>query len=148
LKYIPKRDDIYMIKSGATTGRVAIVDTDRVFTIWSPLAVFRCNQQRAKPRYLFYYLQSFAYQGQVELAWSFGTQQNIGMRALEELKVALPPLPEQQVIADYLDEKCAAIDAMVAEKEVLIADLEAYKKSLIYETVTGKREVASNSMVK
>lgn len=142
LKYIPKRDDIYMIKSGATTGRVAIVDTDRIFTIWSPLAVFRCNQQRAKPRYLFYYLQSSAYQGQVELAWSFGTQQNIGMRALEELKVVLPPLPEQQAIADYLDEKCAAVDAMVAEKEALIADLEAYKKSLIYETVTGKREVA------
>lgn len=142
LKYIPKRDDIYMIKSGATTGRVAIVDTDRVFTIWSPLAVFRCNQQRAKPRYMFYYLQSFAYQGQVELAWSFGTQQNIGMRALEELKVVLPPLPEQQAIADYLDEKCAAIDAMVAEKEALIADLEAYKKSLIYEMVTGKRRLA------
>ena len=49
---------------------------------------------------------------------------------------------EQQAIADYLDEKCATIDAMVAEKEALIADLEAYKKSLIYETVTGKREVA------
>ena len=49
---------------------------------------------------------------------------------------------KQQAIADYLDEKCAAIDAMVAEKEALIADLEAYKKSLIYETVTGKREVA------
>jgi type I restriction enzyme S subunit len=59
-----------------------------------------------------------------------------------------PPLPEQRTIADYLDDKCAAIDKMVAEKEALIADLEAYKKSLIYETVTGKREVASNSMVK
>jgi type I restriction enzyme S subunit len=67
---------------------------------------------------------------------------------LRDLQVSLPPLPEQRAIADYLDEKCAAIDAMVAEKEVLIADLEAYKKSLIYETVTGKREVASNSMVK
>lgn len=61
---------------------------------------------------------------------------------LKGFAVTLPSLPEQQVIADYLDEKCAAIDAMVAEKEALIADLEAYKKSLIYETVTGKREVA------
>ena len=58
------------------------------------------------------------------------------------IAVPLPSIPEQQAIADYLDEKCAAIDAMVAEKEALIADLEAYKKSLIYETVTGKREVA------
>ena len=57
------------------------------------------------------------------------------------IKVPVPPFEEQQAIADYLDEKCAAIDKMVAEKNALIADLEAYKKSLIYETVTGKREV-------
>ena len=56
------------------------------------------------------------------------------------IKVPVPPIEEQRAIADYLDEKCAAIDAMVAEKEALIADLEAYKKSLIFEVVTGKRE--------
>ena len=58
------------------------------------------------------------------------------------IKVPVPPMKEQQAIANYLDEKCAAIDALVAEKEKLIADLEAYKKSLIFELVTGKREVA------
>ena len=58
------------------------------------------------------------------------------------IKVPVPPIEEQQAIANYLDEKCAAIDALVAEKEKLIADLEAYKKSLIFELVTGKREVA------
>ena len=64
------------------------------------------------------------------------------------IKVPVPPLEEQRAIAAYLDEKCAAIDAMIAEKEALIADLEAYKKSLIYEVVTGKREVASTIEVK
>ncbi len=58
------------------------------------------------------------------------------------MTIPIPEVSEQQAIADYLDKKCAAIDALVAEKEALIADLEAYKKSLIYETVTGKREVA------
>lgn len=58
------------------------------------------------------------------------------------MTIPIPEVSEQQAIADYLDGKCAAIDAMVAEKEALIADLESYKKSLIYETVTGKREVA------
>lgn len=61
---------------------------------------------------------------------------------IKNLLVAIPPLAEQRTIADYLDRKCAAIDALVAEKEKLIADLEAYKKSLIFELVTGKREVA------
>ena len=61
---------------------------------------------------------------------------------MAHIKFPLPPLPEQQAIADFLDEKCAAIDALVAEKEKLISDLETYKKSLIFELVTGKREVA------
>lgn len=55
--------------------------------------------------------------------------------------MALPPLPEQTAIASYLDSKCAAIDSVIAEKEVLISDLETYKRSLIFEVVTGKRRV-------
>lgn len=141
-KYIPRRDDIYMIKSGATTGRVSIVDTDKVFTIWSPLAVFRANPDLALPRYLFYFLQSSAYQKQVEISWSYGTQQNIGMRVLEQLHVVLPPIEQQFRIIAELDKKCAAIDRVISEKESLIADLESYKKSLIFECVTGKMEVA------
>lgn len=140
-KYVPQRDDIYMIKSGATTGTVSIVDTDRKFTIWSPLAVFRVNRDRLNPRYLFYFLQSKPYQQQVQLGWTFGTQQNIGMRTLEQLKICLPPLGEQAEIVEYLDNKLPQIDSLIAEKESLIKDLEAYKKSLIYEVVTGKRRV-------
>ena len=69
-------------------------------------------------------------------------QPKLSQANLMAYPIVLPPLPEQRVIADYLDEKCAAIDALVAEKEKLIADLEVYKKSLIFELVTGKREVA------
>ena len=140
-KYVPQIDDIYMIKSGATTGRVAIVDTDRIFTIWSPLAVFRANRARILPQFLFYALQSDSYQKQVELGWTYGTQQNIGMRTLESLKVCLPPLIEQSAIANFLDAQCSTIDAIISEQQSLIAELEAYKKSLIYEAVTGKRKV-------
>ncbi len=140
-KYIPQKDDIYMIKSGATTGKVAIVDVDTKFTIWSPLAAFRVNPKKVLPRYLFYFLQSPAYQKQVELGWSFGTQQNIGMRTLEKLKICVPPLSVQQEIIRYLDEKSNKLDAIIKEKTDLISDLESYKKSLIYEVVTGKRRV-------
>ena len=140
-KYIPAIDDIYMIKSGATTGRVSMVDTDRKFTIWSPLAVFRVNSSRLIPRYLYYFLQSKPYQQQVQLGWTFGTQQNIGMRTLEKLKICMPPLDEQSEIAYYLDARVGDMDALISEKQSLIEDLQAYKKSLIYEVVTGKRRV-------
>ena len=138
-KYVPQRDDIYMIKSGATTGRVSVVDTDRIFTIWSPLAVFRCNPDVVHFRFLYYFLQSSAYQRQVQSGWTYGTQQNIGMRTLERLKVFVPPLDEQYAITECLDAKCIQIDRLVAIKQAKIEKLEQYKRSLIYEYVTGKK---------
>ena len=51
------------------------------------------------------------------------------------------PLDEQKEIANYLDAKCAEIDALIAKKEAFVEEMEAYKKSLIYEYVTGKKEV-------
>lgn len=57
------------------------------------------------------------------------------------IKVVVPPLEEQKEIVGYLDAKCAEIDKLIAKKEQLAKELESYKKSLIYEVVTGKREV-------
>ena len=118
-KYIPRRNDIYMIKSGATTGKVALVDTDRVFTIWSPLAVFRCNDKVMEFNYLFYLLQADSYQMQVQLGWSYGTQQNIGMRTLEKLKIQVPSLEEQRSIANFLNERISKIEVVTGKVKVV-----------------------------
>lgn len=53
----------------------------------------------------------------------------------------VPPMSEQKEIADYLDKKCAEIDTLISKKAALLEELENYKKSLIYEYVTGKKEV-------
>ena len=58
--------------------------------------------------------------------------------------IALPPLSEQQSIASYLDTKCAEIDALIAIKQAKIEELKDYKKSVIYEYVTGKKEVGGD----
>ena len=60
---------------------------------------------------------------------------------LFDIKVPIPPIQEQQQIADYLDGKCAEIDSIIAEKKQQIETIEEYKKSLIFEYVTGKKEV-------
>ena len=60
---------------------------------------------------------------------------------LRKLLIIVPPLSEQREIADYLDRKCADIDALIALKQQKIEDLKQYKKSLIYEYVTGKKQV-------
>ena len=62
----------------------------------------------------------------------------------EQLKLfvlPMPPLTEQQQIASFLDTKCAEIDALVTIKQQKIEELKGYKKSIIYEYVTGKKEV-------
>ena len=137
-KYIPQRDDIYMIKSGATTGKVAIVDTDRVFTIWSPLAVLRVDKAKMIAKYLFYYVQSTGYQQQVELGWNYGTQQNIGMRMVERLKVCVPTLEEQRLITEHLDKVWERVNSAIDRENTIISKLEEYRKSIIYNAVTGK----------
>lgn len=140
-KYVPRRDDIYMIKSGATTGRVAIVDTDEIFTIWSPLAVFRCNKELVLPKFMFYSLQADFFQMQVQLGWTYGTQQNIGMRTLEHLKICVPPIDEQIEISTYLDEKIKQIDELSENKQKQLDAMNKHKASLIFEYVTGKKRV-------
>lgn len=69
------------------------------------------------------------------------TRASLGQSLLKSMPVLLPPLEEQKEIANYLDAKCAEIDRLIAKKEQLVKELESYKKGLIYEVVTGKREV-------
>ena len=57
------------------------------------------------------------------------------------MEIPVPPMDEQQSIASYLDTKSAEIDALIAIKQAKIEELKEYKKSVIYEYVTGKKEV-------
>ena len=58
-----------------------------------------------------------------------------------QVRLYTVPLREQMEIADYLDEKCAILDALIEKKEKFTSEIESYKKSLIYEYVTGKKEI-------
>ncbi|WP_319562879.1 restriction endonuclease subunit S [Marispirochaeta sp.] len=141
LKYHPKRNDIYMIKSGATTGNLAIVETDEEFNIWSPLAVIRCHYEKSDPRFVLSAMNSREFQTSVQLFWSYGTQQNIGMNVVQNLVLPIPPLPEQQAIAAFLDRETEKIDSLVAKVETAIERLKEYRTSLISSAVTGKIDV-------
>ena len=67
--------------------------------------------------------------------------QNITQGQFQNTAITLPPLSEQQAIASYLDEKTSQIDALIAIKQEKITELKDYKKSIIYEYVTGKKKV-------
>lgn len=73
---------------------------------------------------------------------STGTiQANLSRKAFEHLMVQFPPISEQKAIAECLDRKCETIELSINKKQELIDSLSSYKKSLIYEVVTGKKEV-------
>lgn len=91
--------------------------------------------------WLRYAMTSESFSRQVSLACARVKMPKINVAQLGLIYLNVPFNAEQRRIVDYLDEKCAQIDAVIATKRAIVADLKAYKQSLIYETVTGKREV-------
>ena len=70
-----------------------------------------------------------------------GVRQGLNFDEIKMLKIVLPPIDQQKKIVKYINDRCDSIDILLNEKQALIADFESYKKSLIYEVVTGKRKV-------
>lgn len=99
-----------------------------------------CNREIVSP--IFLLMQLLALKS-YWMKYAVGTRKdpNISQDDVARIKILIPPLDEQKEITDYLDAKCAEIDKLIAKKEQLVKELESYKKSLIYEVVTGKREV-------
>ena len=88
-----------------------------------------------------YYFRSNMHRAYFVKEMNIVTRASLSQDLLKSLPVLLPSLAEQQAIADYLDEKCADIDSLIQTKQEKIDSLKEYKKSIIYEYVTGKREV-------
>ena len=94
-------------------------------------------------RYIMYFLRSMAY-SDVFMALATGIRVrscDLRWNKLSELFYPIPPLEEQEAIVDYIDSILRRTDEVIAAKKEQLSTLEAYKKSLIYEYVTGKKEV-------
>jgi type I restriction enzyme S subunit len=127
-KYKPQRGDVYMVKSGSTTGKVAMINTDEDFNIWSPLAAMRVSKSN-NARFLYHLLKSKSIQAQVEKRASRGSQPNLSMRTLEKFIVRVPTLEEQNRIVEILD----SLDQLVNDTSLgLPAELIARRKQYEY----------------
>ena len=123
-------------------GNIAIMNNlqSKVGLGSSELFVFRSKGILTK--YLFYFLQSINFTRQACLTMTgAGGLKRVSSEFCKNCKLPLPPYIEQKQIADYLDSKCEKIDFTINKKQKLIDKLTEYKKSLIYEVVTGKKEV-------
>ena len=124
-----------MVAIGATAGKVGFApnesSSNQQITSFSPNGCFS--------KWLFYSLLNER-ERLFNLAL-FTTMPILNNDYLSKHQIAVPPLPEQQAIADYLDAKTAEIDSLIADKQRQVELLKEYRKSLISETVTGKFKV-------
>ena len=137
----PQINDIFMCKSGATTGKVAIVDTTKEFSIWSPLALIRVDPQKVLAYLLFEVLETKYVQQQIEKHWSYGTQPNLAMNTMERIAVMLPPIAEQKKLLTYLDKATQKIVGTIDRAPRQIELMEEYRTRVIADVVTGQLDV-------
>ena len=123
------------------------VDLSKLFGVTSPdYRVFRLRNAKKNCSSYYKYVMQCCYSCRIFYSLGQGVS-NLGRWRLQtfsfnNFQVPVPPLQEQQAIADFLDAKCADIDAVIAGKEKQLETLKEYKKSLIYTYVTGKKEVS------
>lgn len=136
--YYPEynRDGTYVLigRQGALCGNVKFVEGKFWATEHALVTEFTnaCN-----PKYFLLLLQTMNL-NQYSLS---SAQPGLAANQILNLQVCLPDLQEQQEIADYTLKRLDSIDKLLEQKTALITELESYKKSLIYEVVTGKKEV-------
>lgn len=134
-----KRGDIAIHGMDTWHGAIALSDFDGKIT--RVVHVCTTNQDA---RFIVYYLQHLAYQNVYKLI-SNGVRGNTSdfrsWNKVKEIYIPIPNLYEQKKICDYLDKKCELIDRIIFEKQSQVNSIEEMKKSLIYEYITGKKEV-------
>ncbi|EGZ8309672.1 restriction endonuclease subunit S [Campylobacter jejuni] len=130
-QFLISNNDILIALSGATTGKIAFCNTDNKAYINQRVAIVRSKLKLVK-----YYFLTRGFSLLIELACNGSAQPNISTKEIGEFKIPLPPLKEQEQIANFLDEKCKKIANFIEKKEKLISLLKEQKQAFINETIT------------
>lgn len=141
--YILQDGDLLFARSGGTVGKSFLYKQsygNAAFAGYLIRAVV--NRTIAVPEYVYYYTNSSIYDTWKNSIFIQSTIQNIGADRYSNMPIIVPNnIEEQRSIVEYLNERCVGIDALIRKKQQYLTEIENYKKSLIYEYVTGKKEV-------
>lgn len=132
-----------LITTRGSIGKIAIVPENAHRGVLHPCIIrFKINQKLQNKKLLkLIFNDTNLINEQIKYHSNSTTIDVLYSYTLKELRLPLIPSDEQESILAFLSAKCSAIDSIIFEKQVLIDELESYKKSLIFETVTGKRRV-------
>lgn len=133
-KCAPTKGDILLGKA-ASVGKVAYVNTDMDFNVWSPLAVIT-PKTKSLGKYIFYAFQSTMLQAQCDVYSNSNTQKNLGMNTIDNLHLPFPSYEEAEKIATFLDHETAQIDILIEKQQTLIQLLKEKRQAVISHAVT------------
>lgn len=136
--YILKDKDILLARSGATVGKSFLYKKEYGIAAFAGYLIKATVNEKLLPEYFNYITQSSYYSLWKDWIFSQATIQNIGADKYNQLPTVIPSIEEQIDITNYLDNKCAKIAEAISRQMAAIGKLEEYKKSLIYNAVTGK----------
>ena len=140
-QYLVQPGDLLIVEGGAGAGGGAVVkEMAQPIYIQNSIMIVR-PKGTANNRYLRYLIEGLVNAGYVDVVCNKATIPHFTKDKLAN--VPLPVSCEQEIIADNLDEKVSELSSLIMRKERLITELESYKKSLIFEYVTGKKEVSA-----
>lgn len=128
----PQRHDLLLGKA-ASVGKIAIVQSDVEFNIWSPIALIRLNDSAA-PLFVYYCMQGQSVLSQITILTNSSSQGNIGMGDIEQLELLLPTVDEQNAIAKFLSDMDAELTTLEARRE----KTHALKQGMMQELLTGR----------
>lgn len=134
-------NDIVYGREGERWGLASIVPTSGKYCLGQRMMQIRCDEEKVLPKYCMYALSSIQTRQQGELDTIGSTSPHVNISTIRNFALRIPSIERQTQITNFLDNKCAQIDALIALKQQKADKLAQYKKSLIYEVVTGKREV-------
>lgn len=133
-----------LIANTGSLGKAMLFDPDKedeVCALNGHLIEAIANPNIISNEYLYFFIKSYNYINWVNRSYVQTTMQMLSAGRHKNLPVTVPPLAEQQQIADYLDEKCKNIDNRVQKRRQQLEWLKEYKKSLIFDYVTGKKRI-------
>jgi len=141
--YLLKEGDVLFARSGATVGKTFIFKNHEGLACFAGYLIrARCDSTRLLPEYLYYFTRSSAYEEWKNLIFTQSTIENIGADKYQYLPIPVPNIIEQQEIVGQIKALKEEVDGLKSKLSSQIEALKDYKKSLIHECVTGKKQVA------
>lgn len=140
--YVLEDGDILFARSGGTVGKAFYYKAEYGKAAFAGYMIrAKVDAKIIDPKLVYFATLAANYNDWKSTVMTQATIQNIGANKYNEFYIVVPEKEKQTILVNYIEEKTKEIDNVISEKEALIVDLEVYKKSLIFEVVTGKRRV-------